>query len=334
MKPIIGVTMGDFNGIGPEVTLKALLSPEVQRCCKPVIIGSIDVYEWYARRFRMKLLFREIDQIPRIFQSGVTHVFPIEQYRMPSIRPGMASRESGDYAVEAIKKTTDFCQRGILDAMVTAPVSKAAIDSAGYHFPGQTEMLTKFTSSRNVMMVLIAENSRVGLATVHIPVKDVAKSISIQKIREKISILQSSLKRDFRIMKPRIAVLGLNPHGGENGLLGKEEMGKIIPAIKKFNKQNCIIDGPFPADGFFGSRMFINYDAILAMYHDQGLIPLKLIGFDKGVNYSAGLKIIRTSPDHGTGISIAGKGIANAGSMIEAIKLAAKIFRNRTISKI
>jgi 4-hydroxythreonine-4-phosphate dehydrogenase len=329
MKPLIGITLGDFNGIGPEVTLKALQSPAVYQCCRPVLVGSLEVYEWYAGKLRMKVMFRETEQLPFSRTSGVYPVLPTRHYHIPRIIPGRLSEEAGAYAVEAIRQCTDYCLNGRLDALVTAPLSKKAMEMAGYDFPGQTEMLTQFTGSRQVMMMLVADKFRVGLATVHIPIKDVAKNITIPKLSEKFAVINTSLQRDFDISTPKVAVLGLNPHAGENGMLGSEEQEIIAPAIRKARRTKQIVDGPFPADGFFGRKMHNNYDAILAMYHDQGLIPLKLAGFEKGVNYSAGLKIVRTSPDHGTGFDIAGKGIADPGSMIEAIKLAAQISINR-----
>jgi 4-hydroxythreonine-4-phosphate dehydrogenase len=329
MKPIIGITLGDYNGIGVEVTLKALQSPEVHRCCRPILVGSLDVYEWYAKRLRMKLTFREIQKLPTALERGTIPVFHVLQYRMPKIRPGVLSQEAGAFSVEAIQQCTEYCLNGTLDGLVTAPVSKKAMEMAGHHFPGQTEMLSHFTQSRRVMMMLLADDFRVGLATVHMPVKDVSKNISVESLLEKLSVIQLSLTTDFRISNPKIAVLGLNPHAGENGMLGSEEGKIIIPALKKARRMNKNVDGPFPADGFFGMQLHLKYDTILAMYHDQGLIPLKLAGFQKGVNYSAGLKIVRTSPDHGTGFDIAGKGIADPRSMIEAIKLAARITINR-----
>jgi 4-hydroxythreonine-4-phosphate dehydrogenase len=330
MKPLIGITLGDYNGIGIEVTLKALLSPEVHRCCLPVLVGSLEVYEWYARRLKLKLTFREIDQRPFASERDIVPVFPIRRYHVPRIRPGLLTKEAGAYAAEAIRWCTELCLNGIVDGLVTAPVSKKGMEMAGYKYPGQTEMLSQLTDSRQVMMMLLADKFRVGLATVHIPIKDVPRTISIKKILEKLLVIQTSLKRDFRIARPKVAVLGLNPHAGENGMLGSEEKRIIAPALQiARRRKNIAIDGPFPADGFFGSRMHLQYDAILAMYHDQGLIPLKLAGFEKGVNYSAGLKIVRTSPDHGTGFDIAGTGNANPQSMIEAIKLASSISINR-----
>jgi 4-hydroxythreonine-4-phosphate dehydrogenase len=222
-----------------------------------------------------------------------------------------------------------LCLKKKVQGIVTAPVAKHTMNNAGFKHPGQTEMLADLSHASNVAMMLIAHNFRVGLATVHLPLKNVAKHLFQQLIIEKLLIIHRSLKKDFRIRKPRIAVLGLNPHAGEHGLLGVEEQNIIIPSIKKAQRLYLSVDGPFPADGFFGMQKQKDFDLVLCMYHDQGLIPLKISGFRIGVNYSAGLPIVRTSPDHGTAFEIAGEGIADPRSMIEAIKLAVTIIHNR-----
>ncbi len=213
--------------------------------------------------------------------------------------------------------------------MVTAPISKEALNLAGYSFPGQTEMIALLSRSQNVAMMLVSDTMRVGLVTIHSALKDVAANISKEKVIEKIAIIDASLKKDFRLKKPRLAVLALNPHAGEKGLFGTEDDGMIAPAIADSKAAGILAEGPFSADAFFGIHAYKKYDAVVAMYHDQGLIPLKMSSFGKGVNFSAGLKIIRTSPDHGTAYDIAGKNKANLSSMIEAIKLAVQISKNR-----
>jgi 4-hydroxythreonine-4-phosphate dehydrogenase len=214
-------------------------------------------------------------------------------------------------------------------AMVTAPVSKEALNSAGYNFPGQTEMIALLTRSQRVAMVLVSDTMRVGLVTIHVGLKNVASQISKEKIIEKIAIINESLKKDFRLKKPKLAILALNPHCGENGLIGIEENEIILPAIAESQAAGILANGPFPADAFFGNHSYKNFGAIVAMYHDQGLIPLKMNSFGKGVNFSAGLTIIRTSPDHGTAYDIAGKNKASLSSMLEAITLALTISKNR-----
>ena len=312
--------MGDFNGIGPEVTLNALQFPEVKKICQPVLIGSMDVFEWNAQR---------LERIRKNFVRGLIHIVDIRKFHKPKIEFGKVSKEAGAYAGEAIEKAAELCLEGSLDAMVTSPVSKDAMSLAGYRYSGQTEMLSELTKSNRVAMMLVAGDLRVGLATVHVPLSNVHKKISKQTIAEKLSVIHLSLRRDFGIKSPNIAVLALNPHAGENGMIGEEEKKYIVPVLRSMQKKKIYADGPFPADGFFGTHAYTKYDAVLAMYHDQGLIPLKMLGFDIGVNFSAGLPIVRTSPDHGTAFDIAGKGIANPRSMIEAIKLAVTIVKNR-----
>ena len=328
-KPLIAVTLGDFNGIGPEIVLKCLRSPIIQRICIPMVIGSIDVLEFYAHSMRLKVHFKEIDTIPDRSSSDYIYVFHLRKFQKPVIQPGIISKEAGDYSAEAIEIAAKLCKQKIVDGTVTAPISKEALHQAGYRFPGQTEMLAKICNNDNVAMMLIANKLRVGLATIHLALNKVAKTLSKELIAGKLSLIHSSLRNDFGIRYPNIAVLGLNPHAGENGKMGDEEIKIIEPAIRIAKRKRIYADGPFSSDGFWGMHAFKHYDAVLAMYHDQGLIPLKMMGFNIGVNYTAGLPIVRTSPDHGTAFEIAGKGIANPSSMIEAIKLAVKILHNR-----
>ncbi|MBA4313589.1 MAG: 4-hydroxythreonine-4-phosphate dehydrogenase PdxA [Chlorobiaceae bacterium] len=329
MKPIIAISMGDFNGIGPEIILKSLRSPGIQKICVPMIVGSIDVFEYYAKGIRQRIHFKEVDSIPDKFSPQVIPVFHLRKFQNPVIKPGIISREAGDYAGEAIEVAAELCKQKVIDGMITAPISKEALHLAGYRFPGQTEMLAKICNADNVAMMLIANNLRVGLATIHLPIRIVSKTLSKELIAGKLSLIYSSLRKDFGIRQPIIAVLGLNPHAGENGKIGDEEIIIIEPAIRIAKRKCNHVDGPFSSDGFFGMHTYQKYDAVLAMYHDQGLIPLKMMGFNIGVNYTAGLPIVRTSPDHGTAFPIAGKGIANPSSMIEAIKLAVQIIKNR-----
>jgi 4-hydroxythreonine-4-phosphate dehydrogenase len=328
-KPIIGITMGDYNGIGPEIILKALAQHSVWQTCNPLVIGSLEVLELYAQRFQIRCWLQEVDDVPRKFVRNVIPVLQVRPFHLLKVTPGKISRQAGIMAGEALEKAVQLCTTGALSGMVTAPVSKEAMEQAGYCYPGQTEMLAKLTTTTNIVMMLIANTMRVGLATVHTPLKMVANEIRKEKLREKVLTLYNSLRYDFGLRTPRIAVLGLNPHAGENGMFGKEELKEIIPMIRLTQKSRMKVEGPFAADGFFGSKKYQAYDAVLAMYHDQGLIPLKMMGFDIGVNFSAGLPLVRTSPDHGTAFDIAGMGCANPSSMIEAILLAANIIRKR-----
>jgi len=330
-KPVVLISMGDYNGIGPEISLKAAASPEVNKLCRPVLVGSLDVYAFYARSIRQRVTLREIDPLSMIRRDG-PHRIPVisaRRFVLPRITPGMPTADAGKWAGDAIAICMRHCLAKNAHAMVTAPVAKSALNAAGYRFPGQTEMLGSLCKSRNASMMMVAEPLRIGLATIHLPVKNIARSITRKAILGKINTIHLSLRKDFRVRSPRIAVLGLNPHAGEEGLLGEEERLVIAPAIRRARSRGIKAYGPFPADGFFGNRAYEQYDAVLAMYHDQGLLPLKVLAFNRGVNYTAGLPIVRTSPDHGTAYDIAGKGVANPSSMIEAIKLAVSISNNR-----
>jgi 4-hydroxythreonine-4-phosphate dehydrogenase len=329
MKPTIAITIGDFNGIGPEVTLKSIASPKIKKNIQPVLIGSFDIFQYYVKMFKLDIELVSVDTLSAKSKNGTVPVLTVHPATTKNIQIGKISPDSGVCAGMAIEHAIKLCLSKEVDAIVTAPVSKEALHFAGYNFPGQTEMLAMLTRSERVTMMLLSKTMRVALATVHIPLKKVSENLFVDRIVEKLETVNSSLKNDLGIKAPSIAILGLNPHAGENGAIGTEENEIIIPAMKKANEKGIHASGPFPADGFFASGEYKNYDAILAMYHDQGLIPLKMTGFDEGVNFSAGLKIIRTSPDHGTAFNIAGKKIANPGSMISALELAASIIERR-----
>jgi 4-hydroxythreonine-4-phosphate dehydrogenase len=329
MKPTIAITIGDFNGIGPEVVLKSITSKKIIKDIQPVLIGSYDIFHYYAKKLKIKVDLVRIDNITTKYKSGSIPVITVHDATTKNVQIGKTSPDAGVCAGASIELAIKLCLDKDVDAMVTAPVSKEALHYAGYNFPGQTEMLAMLTRSDRVTMMLISKTMRVALATVHVPLKKVPENLFIDRIVEKLDTVSASLRRDLGIAKPCIAVLALNPHAGENGAIGTEELEVISPAIKKAQDKEINAAGPFPADGFFASHSYKKYDAILAMYHDQGLIPLKMSGFDEGVNFSAGLKIIRTSPDHGTAFDIAGKNIANPGSMISAIQLAASIIEQR-----
>lgn len=333
LKPVIAITLGDMNGVGPEVTLKCVASSALQRKCRPILIGSRDVYEYYARLLKLNIRLEEISESSlREQKKGIPFIQILPGVR-PVIQPGKISYQSGMFAGPAIAHGVQLCLEEKIDGMVTAPVSKKAMEMGGFRYPGQTEMLAELCGDPKVTMMLIAQSFRVGLATVHIPLKTVSTTLSRSLIAEKLSIIHRSLKNDFGIRKPKIAILGLNPHAGEQNLIGTEETAILIPAVRKAKKSGMSVDGPFPADGFFGTHAYNLYDAVLAMYHDQGLIPLKMKGFATGVNFTAGLPIIRTSPDHGTAFDIAGKGVADPSSMNEAIQLAVSIARRRGTTK-
>lgn len=329
MKPTIAITIGDFNGIGPEVVLKSISAATIKNSIYPVLIGSFDILQYYAKSLKIKIDLVSVGNLSDKTKIGTIPVLTIHNATVKNLQIGKTSPDAGVCAGMAIERAIKLCLDKEVDAMVTAPVSKESLHSAGFNFPGQTEMLAMLTRSERVTMMLISKTMRVALATVHVPLKKVSENLFVDRILEKLDTVNSSLKNDLGIEKPSIAVLGLNPHAGEHGAIGSEEKEVITPAITKAQGKGINASGPFPADGFFASRSYKNYDAILAMYHDQGLIPLKMSGFDEGVNYSAGLKIIRTSPDHGTAFDIAGKNIANPGSMISAIQLATSIIERR-----
>jgi 4-hydroxythreonine-4-phosphate dehydrogenase len=246
-------------------------------------------------------------------------------------KPGEINNEAGLASYMALEKVNQDLKEGLLDAVVTAPINKKNIQSPDFDFAGHTEYFTHHFGEKESLMLLVSEDFRVGVVTGHIPLSAVSIQISKEKIMQKIKILESSLKKDFGILRPRIAVLGLNPHAGEEGLLGNEEIEIISPAIEDSKKKGILAFGPYPSDGFFGMMQFKKFDAVLAMYHDQGLIPFKTLAFETGINYTAGLKIIRTSPDHGTAYNIAGKNLANESSFREAIFLAQDIIKNRKV---
>lgn len=329
MKPKIAITIGDFNGVGPEIILKSITNPSVKKEIQPLLIGSFDIFQHYATSLKIGLPLVKVESQSIKFENGTVPVIDVQKVTVKQLQVGHSAPDAGVCAGSAIERAIKLCLGKEVDAMVTAPVSKEALHYAGYNFPGQTEMLAMLTRSERVTMMLLSSTMRVALATVHVPVKKISENIFLDRLVEKLETVNTSLKNDLGVSSPKIAVLGLNPHAGENGAIGSEEKDVIIPALKKVQEKGIDAAGPFPADGFFAAGAYKKYDAILAMYHDQGLIPLKMSGFDEGVNFSAGLKIIRTSPDHGTAFDIAGKGIANPGSMIAAINLASSISQRR-----
>lgn len=329
MKPRIAITIGDFNGIGPEVVLKSISKKNILNTVNPVLIGSIDIFDFVAKKLKLKLKLVKIDNYPTEIEKNSIPVIEVSKINIKQLQVGKISPDAGVCAGMAIEKAVSLALNKSVDAIITAPISKEALHLAGYNFPGQTEMIAMLSRSEQSTMMLVSGGLRVALATIHIPIKDVASGISKERILSKIKIVDTTLKNDFKIKMPKIAVLGLNPHAGENGEIGTEEKEFISPAIKISKENNILVEGPFAADGFFGTKQFKNYDAVLAMYHDQGLIPLKLLEFENGVNFTAGIKVLRTSPDHGTAYDIANKYIANPSSMIAAIELAKNILTNR-----
>lgn len=327
MKPIIGITQGDINGIGYETLLKALTDTHILEVCTPVIYGSAKAAAFHKKKFGIESYTISVANSVETVNPNKVNLINTSAEE-PKVEFGTISKESGKHAYEALNRaTSDLCE-GKIAAIVTCPINKEAIQSEDFQFPGHTEFLESKCDKKS-LMILCYENLRVALVTNHLPIKDVASHITVDTILDKLSILNDSLKTDFRIIKPRIAVLGLNPHIGDNGLIGNEDNDIIAPAIKQGVEKGIICVGPVSADGFFGSGNFRRYDAVLAMYHDQGLAPFKAITMEHGVNVTTGLPIIRTSPSHGTGFDIAGQDIASPLSMRDAIYTAINIYKNR-----
>jgi len=328
-KPIIGITLGDYNGIGPEVILKALSSNRILKICTPVIYGSQRILSFYRKSLELKDW--TLQNIPSIQQLNpkVTNVITCWDDKQSEVAIGKVTPEAGQAALACLQKATEDLKNGHIHAIVTAPINKHNIQSEEFKFPGHTEFFTEAFEAKDSLMFLVSEDIRVGVVTGHIPLGRVRSSITPERITQKLTLMLESLKNDFGIQKPKVAVLGLNPHAGEQGLLGTEERDIITPTLEEFKKKGHLVFGPFPSDGFFGMAQFKQYDAVLAMYHDQGLIPFKYIAFETGVNFTAGLSVVRTSPDHGTAYDIAGKNQASETSMLHAIFTAIDIVKNR-----
>lgn len=327
MNNVIAITGGDFNGIGPEVILKTL-SGQQDEDVTPVILSSPNVIDFYRSNLNLEIEFHHAQTVKDITSGRVNILNPFKA-ETPTIEPGGFTKQSGKCAMLAVEKAIELCKNEQVDAMVTAPISKEAVNKAGYHIPGHTEFLAEQTGTDDFMMMLVNDDLRVGLASVHIPLHKVAGALTINGIVNNVSIMNRSLQRDFGIAQPNIAVLGLNPHAGDGGIIGTEETNIISPAIDQARTQNIEASGPHPADGFFGNQKYENYDGTLAIYHDQGLIPFKTLSFGRGVNFTAGLPIIRTSPDHGTAFDIAGQNKANPSSFKQAYMLAQHLANHR-----
>ncbi|MCL5267980.1 MAG: 4-hydroxythreonine-4-phosphate dehydrogenase PdxA [Bacteroidetes bacterium] len=330
---VIAITIGDYNGIGPEVALKSAASRTIRGNCTPLLIGPYKAFEYYAEKYSLRRKILRVDSPSDAVGRSEITIFDDDDNFNERIKPGKLTKEAGISAGRAIETAVKLCMENQSVAMVTAPLSKEALRLAGYTYPGQTEMVTTLSNSKRSIMIMASSFARVALATIHIPLSDVAASLTKEVVLERLSIFNDSIRIDFGVKSPRIAVLGLNPHAGENGLIGREENEILKPAILEAHSLKINAIGPFPADAFFGTYREGLFDGILAMYHDQGLIPLKMKSFSSGINFTAGIDIIRTSPDHGTAFDIAGKGIANPSSTIEAIKLALDITKNRKANR-
>jgi len=312
--PKIGITMGDPNGIGPEVIVKSLACSELTSLCEPVIFGSKEIID-HAKDLTGLLVETKIQDI--------------REFKLEDIKPGEVDKKSGKASLEYIKNSVEFALENRIDAIVTAPINKESTHLAGSDYPGHTEMLSKLTKTKNFAMMFDCGKLRVTLVTIHIPLSDVPGTIDKDKILNSIQLTNEYLIKYYKIFAPKIAVCGLNPHASESGAFGNEERETIIPAIENAKDEGIDVEGPMPADTLFYYAQQGRWDGIIAMYHDQGLIPFKMLFFEVGVNVTLGLPIIRTSPDHGTAFDIAWKGIANPSSLLSAIKHAVFMANNR-----
>lgn len=334
-RPRIAVTLGDPNGVGPEVVLKCLADSRLMKFMEPVVVGSAHVLQVHAQKLGFQdVHIRGVRKVSERARSGEILVLDVTGGEELPVRFGEIAAEGGQLAMQAVERATDLCLEGEVDAMVTAPISKEAISLAGYQDRGHTEFIARRAGGAAHTMMMVSDELRVGLVTGHIPIWDVPKGVTREAILEMIRIIGQSLSVDFGLPRPKIAVLGLNPHAGDGGILGREEVESIVPAIRAACEEGHLVFGPFPADGFFAIGGYRLYDAVLAMYHDQGLVPFKTLAFESGVNFTAGLPIVRTSPDHGTAYNIAGEGKASPGSMRSALYLAIDIARRRAAQEV
>lgn len=320
--------MGDVNGIGPEVLIKALEDKRILGICTPIIYGSNRIISFYKKMINAEgFAYSNCNNAEQANPKAVNIINCITEETI--LTPGQETEIGAKAALISLEAASADLVSGKIDALVTAPINKNNLHTIGFKYPGHTEYFNALANNAESVMMLMNENLRVGLVTNHLPLKDVSESINKALILKKIEIIYHTLRKDFAIINPTIAVLGLNPHSGDNGLLGSEEKNIIIPAIKEAQDKKILAVGPFPADGFFGSGNYQQFDAILAMYHDQGLVGFKSLSFGSGINFTAGLPFVRTSPDHGTAYDLAGKNVASHESMLHAIYAAIDICNNR-----
>ena len=327
-KPIIGITIGDMNGIGLEVILKTLANNEILKYCRPLIYGSAKIVSYHKNVVGLEQLnFYNTKDINRVSNDRVSVINCWDE--TAKITLGKETEEGGKYAYIALDRATKDLKDGKIDALVTAPINKKSMQLANFPYAGHTEFLTKELGGGESIMCMVHDDLRIGLASNHLPISKVSEYLTKKKVFEKIQVMDKTLRIDFGIERPIIAVMGLNPHAGDGGVIGDNEEAFIRPAVIEAKKQGVMAVGPFSADGFFGSNQYKKYDGVLAMYHDQGLIPFKLLAFGSGINYTGGIKGVRTSPDHGTAFDIAGNNEADPSSFRKALFLALDISKNR-----
>ena len=328
----VGITHGDINGVGYEVILKSFSDPTMLELCTPIIYGSPKVAAYHRKAMDIQTTFSIVNSRADI-QDGRVNILNCteDELKVELTKP---TAEAGKAALSALEKALQDYREGVFDVLVTAPINKHTIQSDTFHFPGHTEYIEeRVGKGEKALMILLKDDFRVALVTGHIPVSEISRTLTKELIMEKMAIFHRSLKQDFGIDSPRIAVLSLNPHAGDEGLIGTEEQIVIIPAMQEMMAKGVLCFGPYPADGFMGSGNYAHFDGFLAMYPDQGLAPFKALAMDEGVNFTAGLPIVRTSPAHGTAYDIAGQGIASEDSFRQAIYVALDVFRNRQIER-
>ncbi|HBU77060.1 MAG TPA: 4-hydroxythreonine-4-phosphate dehydrogenase PdxA [Muricauda sp.] len=323
----LGISIGDINGIGCEVALKTFEDARMLDFCTPVLFASNKIVSQQIKDFGLDIKFNGVRDADQAL-DGKVNIVNISK-EVPNLEYGQATKEAGEFAITSLKAAVNALKENKIDVLVTAPINKNNIQSEDFKFPGHTDFLAQELKGESLMF-MVTNELRVGLLTDHIAVKDVAKAITPNLIRNKVATMEESLKMDFGIRKPKIALLGINPHSGDNGTIGEEDDKILKPTIKELFNKGTLVYGPYSADSFFGSDNHKNFDAVLAAYHDQGLIPFKTLSFGKGVNYTAGLDKVRTSPDHGTAYEIAGKGKADDSSFKEAVFTAIQVFKHRT----
>lgn len=325
----VGITQGDTNGIGYEVILKALQNQQMTELFTPVVYGSAKTASYHRKALELQPVSMNVIRNSADIKDGVNNLVEVANEEV-KVELGVSSEIAGRAAFDALERAVTDLKQGYIDVLVTAPINKKSIQSEQFTFPGHTEYLeASIGDGDKALMILFSDKIRVALVTTHVPVSRIGEYITKDAVLDKLFAFNRSLKSDFGIVRPRIAVLSLNPHAGDGGLLGKEEQEVIAPAIAEAVEKKVVAFGPYAADGFFGNEMYKHFDGVLAMYHDQGLAPFKTIAMESGVNFTAGLPYVRTSPDHGTGYDIAGKNEANEQSMREAIYAAIDIYRNR-----
>jgi 4-hydroxythreonine-4-phosphate dehydrogenase len=326
----VGITSGDLNGIGYEIIIKSLADQRMCELFTPVVYGTSKAASYHRKTLNISdfnfNIIRKADQA----SPKKPNMVNLKEEEV-KIDLGLATVDSGAIAYMALEAAVEDLKRNVINVLVTAPINKHAIRQAGFEFPGHTEYLASKFETKHYLMIMVSGKMRIGIVTGHLPIRQIAESISKELVMQKTRTFHESLVRDFNINKPKIALLGLNPHAGENGMIGEEETNIIAPVVQELFQEGMLVYGPFPADGFFGSANYREFDGILAMYHDQGMLPFKTLSFDSGVNFTAGLPIVRTSPAHGTAYELAGKDMASPDSFREALYLACDIFRNRVL---